>query len=120
MKIAIDGAAFEGVIKPGELYILNERGDIQFDPGPIEDLYWVRCDAEIAAAVEMEIGIYMGGVYEFRKFNGVCKVNDNCYKLDLVCYDLHQKEDRRHPLYLHRIDSFGEMLVKAKKLFGVE
>jgi hypothetical protein len=120
MKISIDKACFEGIIKPGELYILNAQGDKRFNSGSIEDLYWIRCEAEIATAVEMEIGIYMSRVYEFREFNGVCKVNDNCYKLDLVCYDLHQKEDRQHPLYLHRINSFGEMLAKAKKLFGVE
>jgi hypothetical protein len=120
MKIAIDKVCFEGIIKQGDLYILNGEGDISSDPGPIEHLYWIGSVEEVVGAVEMEIGIYMGEVYEFRKFNGVCKIGESSYKLDLVCYDREEKRSVPYPLFLHRIGSLGEMFSKAKRLFDVE
>ena len=120
MKITTDKAFFDGVIGPGDIFILSEEPDGDCDPGPIEQLYWIRSAEEIMGAIEMVIGIYMAEYYEFRKLNGVRKIAESCYKLDLVCYDRQEKKDEPYPLYLHRIDSFGEMLVKTKELFDVE
>lgn len=120
MKIAIDKACFDGIIKPGEVFILSEEGDGWPDLRAIDEIYWIRSAEEVVGALEMEIGIYLAEEYEFREFNGVRKVGDSCYELDLVCYDRQEEKDEPYPWYLHRIDSFGEMLVKAKELFGVE
>ena len=121
MKIAIETAAFEGVIKSGDVFILNQEPDGEGeDVRPIEELYWIRSAEEIVGALEMEIGIYLAEEYEFRKLNGVRKTGENCYALDLVCYDREGEKDVPYPLYLHRINSLGEMLVKVKELFEVE
>jgi hypothetical protein len=121
MKIIIDRAAFEGVIKPGDVFILNEEPDGEGeDCRPIEELYWIRNADEIIGAIEMEFGIYLAEDYEFRKLNGVRKVGESCYKLELVCYDREEEKEEPYTLFLHRINSFGEMLVKAKEMFGVE
>jgi hypothetical protein len=120
MKITIDTASFQGVIKPGEIFILSGQGDGWSDLRPLEELYWIRSAEEIAGAIEMEIGIYLAELYEFRKFNGVRKISDSCYELELLCYDRQEVKDELYRLFLHRIDSFGEMLVKAKELFDVE
>jgi hypothetical protein len=120
MNIPIDKACFEGIIKQGELYILNEQDDTNSDPGPIEHLYWIGSVEEVVGAVEMEIGIYLSELYEFRKFNGVCKIGESSYKLDLVCYNRQEKKSVAYPLFLHRIGRVGEMFSKAKMLFDVE
>jgi hypothetical protein len=121
MKIAIDIAVFEEVIKPGEIFILNEACDGEGeDRRPIEELYWIRSAEEIIGAIEMEIGIYLAEYYEFRRLNGIRKVGEGCYELALVCYDRQEEKDQSYPLFLHRINSFGEMLAKAKELFDVE
>ena len=120
MKITIDKVCFERIIKHGDLYILNEQGDIRSDPGPIEFLYWIGSVEEVVGAVEMEIGIYLSELYEFRKFNGVSKIGESSYKLDIVCYNRQEKRSVAFPLFLHRIGSLGEMFSKAKRLFDVE
>jgi hypothetical protein len=121
MKISIDKACFEGIIKPGDVFILSQEPDGEGeDLRPIEELYWIRSAEEIAGALELEIGIYLAEEYEFRKLNGIRKTGENCYALDLVCYDREEKKENPYSLFLHRIHSFGEMLVKAKELFGVE
>jgi hypothetical protein len=121
MKITIDIGAFEGVIQPGDVFILNEEPDGEGeDLRPIEELYWIRSAEEVIGALEMEFGIYLAEDYEFRKFNGIRKTGENCYALDLVCYYREGKKEDPYPLFLHRVQSFGEMLVKAKELFNVE
>ncbi len=119
MKIAIDKACFDGIIKPGEVFILSEEDVGWPDLRAIEELYWIRGAEEIVGALEMEIGICLAEDYEFRKFNGVRKVNESCYELDLICYDREEEKEEPYPWYLHRIDSFGERLVKTKEIFGI-
>jgi len=60
MKITIDRTAFDGIIQPGDVFILSQEPDGEGeDLRPIEELYWIRNVEEIVGALELEIGIYM-------------------------------------------------------------
>jgi hypothetical protein len=119
MNKKIDPACLAGIIKPGEVYILNEEDSSEGDPGPIEYLYTIRCTDEIAPAIEMEMDIVMAEYYEYKEFLGVKKECENCYRFTLLCYDKKEEKEIEYLIYLHRICAFEEMLVDTKESFGV-
>lgn len=119
MNKKIDPAYFAGIIKPGEVYILTFEQDREGDPGPIEYIYTIGCPDEIPPAIEMEMGIVLIDLYEYREFLGVKMESENCFRLMLLCYDKEEEKEIHYEFYLHRIHTFGEMLINIKLRFGV-
>lgn len=119
MNKKINPAYFAGIIKPGEVYTLSFQGERGGDLGPIEFIYTIRSADEIPLAIEMEMDIILAELYEYKEFLGVKMESENCFQLMFLCFDKEKNTEIHYGFYLHRIHTFGEMLINIKLRFGV-
>jgi len=110
-KKPIDIKLFEGVIVPGEIYLLLSEAHCHSDAGPVEDLFTIRTTEDIVAAIE-GVDLIIAERFEYRELLEVRRFdNDRCV-LRLWCYDKKRKRKQNRPFYLflYRIPGTGEML----------
>jgi|HubBroStandDraft_2_1064218.scaffolds.fasta_scaffold20217_3 hypothetical protein len=113
-KKPIDITLFEGVIIPGETYLLLSEAHSHSDAGPIEDLFTIRTTGDIVAAIE-ELDLIITERFEYRELLEVRnRDNDRCV-LRVWCHDKKRKLNRPLYLFLHRIPGAGERLNQVKK-----
>ena len=115
----LDISKFIGIINPGDIYIISEQADPEWDPGPIEYIYTIRSATEIASAVEMEMEIVLADIFEFRRFQSVTKTQYESYQIMLLCFDKADRKEVSYSLYLHKLRAFEEKFCKIKRTFGV-
>jgi hypothetical protein len=68
---------FEGVIVPGDTYLMLSERKALSESGPIENLYTIKCADEIRAAIELEVDIRLGERYEFWELLDVRSLDDD-------------------------------------------
>jgi hypothetical protein len=115
-KKPIDIKLFEGVIVPGETYLLLSEAYTHADAGPIEDLFTIRTMEDIVAAIE-GVGLIISERFEYRELLEVRRYDNDCSSLRLWCLDKKRKRKQNRPFYLflHRIPGAGEMLSQVKE-----
>jgi hypothetical protein len=109
---------FEGVIVPGETYLLRSERKSLFETGSIENLYTIRSIDEMEAAIELEVDTLLSERFEYREFLDVRSLDDGRYMLRLWCHDKKRKRGVPFYLFLHRIPGAVEMLRQAKERVG--
>jgi hypothetical protein len=119
MSKVLDVANFEGIIVPGDIYILTGCSNPGMDAGPIKDLYTIRSIGQILSAIDMEMEIVLAEMYEYRRFLGVYKKNHQRCEITLLCYDKTLEKEVTYSLFLHRIQTFEENLCEVKRIFGI-
>jgi hypothetical protein len=115
-KKPIDIKLFEGVIVPGETYLLLSEAHSHSDAGPIEDLFTIRTTEDIVAAIE-GVDLIISERFEYKELLEVRKYDNDCCALRLWCHDKKRKRKQNRPFYLflHRIPGAGEMLNQVKE-----
>lgn len=102
-----------GIITPGDIYIVssNDRG---FDPGPTEFLYILTRDEDILTALELELCIVLGDMYDLRMFISSGRVEDGSHEFRFLCREKGRNEEVKHSIFLHRLSTLSEQLTWAK------
>jgi hypothetical protein len=118
-KKPIDLRLFEGVIIPGETYLLHIERESWLDAGPIENLYTVRSAEDLEAAFELEVDTLLGQQFEYREFLEVRSLENGRYMLRLWCHVKREKRGAPFHFFLHRIPGAPEMLRRAKERSGL-
>jgi hypothetical protein len=113
-KKPIDIKLFEGVIVPGETYLLLSEAHSHSDAGPIEDLFTIRTMEDIVTAIE-GVDLIITERFEYRELLEVRNRNNDRCTLRLWCHDKKIKKNRPLYLFLHRIPDAGEMLNQVKE-----
>jgi hypothetical protein len=106
-----------GIIKPGEIYVINETPDRGWDGRPIEYLYTITCAEEIRPALEMEMAI-LAECYEIRRFLGQVNMSNDCHRFILLCSEKSKNREIEYSFYLHRLWSFQQKLASVKEIYG--
>jgi hypothetical protein len=114
-KKPINLSLFQGVIVPGETYLLRSERKSLFETGSIENLYTIRSVDEMEAAIELEVDTRLPERFEYREFLEVRSLDDGRYMLRLWCHDKKRKRGVPFYLFLHRIPGAGEMLRRTKE-----
>lgn len=116
-KKPIDITLFDGVIVPGETYLLSSEAHSHLDAGPIEDLIAVTTVGDLVTAIEgLDLLIY--DRFEYRELLDVkIRVKDRC-TMRVWCHDKKRKINRPFYLFLHRIPKVTEMISQVKDRAG--
>jgi hypothetical protein len=118
-KKPIDLNLFEGIIVPGETYLMVSERIALSESGPIENLYTIRSADEIAAAIKLEVDIRLAERYEYRELLEVRSLGDDRYILRLWCHDKKRKQGRPFCLFLLKIPGAWEMLRQTEERVGM-
>lgn len=113
-KKPIDITLFDGVIVPGETYLLSSEAHSHLDAGPIEDLLVVTTIEDLVTAIE-GLDLLIFDRFEYRELLEVkVRVKDRC-TLRVWCHDKKRKINRPFYLFLHRIPRVGEIISQVKE-----
>lgn len=110
-------AQFSGSTKPGEIYVLVDKGYGFEEP---DNLYTIRTDEEVVGALQMYVDIVCWEYWTFRSVRSLGINSDNDLEIELMLYDTKFEEDVRLVLILHRVKSFIEELAIVRKSFDRE
>jgi hypothetical protein len=113
-KKLIDIKLFEGMIVPGETYLLLSEAHSHSDAGPIEDLFTIRTVEDIVTAME-GLDCLISERFEYRELLEVKSRDDDRCVLRVWCHDRKRKQNRPLYLFLHRIPGVAEMMNQAKE-----
>lgn len=104
----------DGVIVPGETYLLSSEPHTHLDAGPIEDLIVVRTREDLVAAIEgLDLLIY--DRFEYRELLDVKSHVKDRSTMRVWCHDRKRKINRPFYLFLHRIPGVAEMISEVRK-----
>lgn len=122
MNKVFDGVKFNGVVKPGETYILTEA-----DPylNSIYELYTIRTDEEFLAAVDMIMVLICNLGIELLEYVGIEKIrkkghDEETYEIRLQCRDNFDGKLYIERLVLERLHTFPEEAQRLKEYFPLE
>jgi hypothetical protein len=117
MNKKFDSTQFSGIVKPGEIFILVEKGYCIDEP---DNLYTIRTDEEVVEALEMYVNIVCWEHWTFRSVLSMKMTSDDDHEIELLVYDTKFDNDVRLRLLLHKVKSFNEELVRMKEIFDFE
>jgi hypothetical protein len=113
-KKPIDIKLFEGVIVPGQTYLLLSEAHSHSDAGPIEDLFTIRTVEDVVTAIE-GLDRLISERFEYRELLEVKSRDDDRCVLRVWCHDRKRKQNRPLYLFLHRIPGVTEMMNQSKE-----
>lgn len=117
MHKIFEDVSVTGIIMPGHLYIIEECSNRGFPADLIDYLYLISEEKHIMRAMDMEFKIICEDEYELVKFLGIRKRNQNCHEFKVLCCSIKEKKKITKSMYLHRIESFEERLIRTNKIF---
>jgi hypothetical protein len=120
MNKIFNGVAVTGIINPGSVYIFEECRSREYDCVPLDCLYCIRHEEEILPALDMKLCIIDGDECDLIKFFGIRRLNKNCHEFKVLMYDSDLGKKVSRSFYLQRVQTFGEYLIKMKKLYDYQ
>jgi hypothetical protein len=99
------------IFASGHVYIFYETGNPEWDPGPIEFMYFIRSEDEIVPALKLEAEYTME--LEIRKYLGCAKISEGCFEFKMLCFNSAENREEEFSCYLHRIRTTEEAVREA-------
>jgi len=115
METLFKDVSFAGVLRPGEVYLLTEHENRGLKMEPLEFLYSIRSDDEIARALDMTMFKLLKDYYDFKEFLGYDKVSKDCLRFRVKAIDKFERKNIVYPFYLQRLTTFQETLADVMK-----
>lgn len=113
MSNVFDSIEFAGVVQPGQVYVLMNKGCDLVDP---RSLYTIRTDHEIAAALFLDINIINGELLSVVGCSEAELIGGDTYMIKVLC--LNKEEGRLVVVYflLYRLKTFREKLSRTTEI----
>jgi hypothetical protein len=116
MHPALTELSTEGIVQPGQSYILLEHPENLIDVRPLYDTYTITSAEELLLALDMEISIPLELFYDVKQCVASSKISADCHEFQFTAYDKGDETDCTFSLYLVRIKTFAEHLAVITKL----